>query len=73
VAGLIPAPPRRDRTGFPWFGLMITVVLAVAGVAYLFGGWRAVMLAGIGYGVIVGPLVFLVFTVDSFRRGLRRK
>ena len=49
------------------------VAVAVAGVAYIFGGWRAVMLAGIGYGVIVMPLVFLVFTVDGFRRGLRRK
>jgi hypothetical protein len=52
VAGLIPAPPQRPRTGFPWFGLMIATVLAVAGIAYLIGGMHAVVLAFVLYGAV---------------------
>lgn len=73
VAGMIPAPPRRPRTGFPWFGLVIAIVLTVAGVAYLMGGVHGAVLAGVIYGVVVLPIVFLIFTADAFRRGLRRK
>lgn len=60
VAGLIPAPQRRPRTGFPWFGLMIAIVLAVAGAAYLIGGVHGAILAGVLYGTVVMPIVFLI-------------
>ena len=72
VAGLIPAPPQRPRTGFPWFGLMIAIILLVAGIAYFIGGVHAVIVAFVLYGAVILPLVFLAFTVDAFRRGLRR-
>jgi hypothetical protein len=51
---------------------MIAIVLVVGGIAYLIGGVHAVILAFVLYGAVVLPVVFLAFTVDAFRRGLRR-
>ena len=72
MAGLIPIPPSPRRNGFPWLGLMMAIIIVIGVVAHWLGGNRAMLLTGIYFGVVVGPLVMALFIFDAFRKATKK-
>jgi membrane protein implicated in regulation of membrane protease activity len=68
---MIPIP-QRPRSGFPWIGLMVAIVLVAGLIAYWIGGTHGMLLAAIYYGVVALPIALAITLLSVFRRGFTR-
>jgi hypothetical protein len=71
MTGMIPMPPQRPRSGFPWVGLMVAIMLLAALIANWMGGSHGMLIAAIYYGVIAGPIALVLILFGLFRQGLK--